>query len=176
MAEDSTIADGKVVAIAFVLKNPSGTELDRSDEDKPLHYLHGKNNIVPGLEKALTGKTVGDAIDVVVSPEEGYGKPFKEKPIQVRRSELPTDAKLERGMQFFMQNERGQTIPVWVKKIQGPSVVVTRNHPLAGQELHFHAEVRSVRDATEEELSQGHVHNTEATTDDEGAEAPADGD
>lgn len=158
MGDDGVIADEKVVSIAFVLRDDAGTELDRSEEDKPLRYLHGKRNIVPGLEKALVGKSVGDKVDAVVPPEEGYGKPLKEKPIQVRRSELPTEGKLERGMQFFMQDGQGRPIPVWVKKIQGPSVVVTRNHPLAGKNLRFEVEVLEIRDATAEELEHGHVH------------------
>ena len=67
------ITDNSVVSIHYTLSNDTGAILDQSTEDNPLIYLHGKGNIVAGLEKALTGKTTGTKLDVTVPPAEGYG-------------------------------------------------------------------------------------------------------
>lgn len=151
------IADGKVVTIDYVLRNKAGEELDRSKPDSPMVYLHGHRNIVVGLEKQLAGKTTGDEVDAVVAPEEGYGPKMKVKPLRIPRSQLPADIELKKGSQLVMQ-QQGKHYPVWVEKVQGPTVILTPQHPLAGVELHFHVIVKEIRDASEEEIAHGHVH------------------
>lgn len=151
------IANGKVVAIHYVLTSDKGEELDRSAEGDPMHYLHGHHNIVPGLEKQLAGKTVGDHVSAVVPPEEGYGL-RRGKPQAMRKSEFPKDAIIEKGVRFMVRTKEGRAIPIWITKVQGPTVMIDHNHPLAGQTLHFEVDVIDVRDATEEELTHGHAH------------------
>lgn len=151
------IANGKVVAIHYVLTSDKGEELDRSREDDPMHYLHGHHNIVPGLEKQLAGKTVGDHVSAVVPPEEGYGL-RRGKPQAMRKSEFPKDAVIEKGARFMVRTKEGQAIPIWITKVQGPTVMIDHNHPLAGQTLHFEVDVVDVRDATDEEMKHGHAH------------------
>ena len=68
------IEDGKVVRFHYILRDEQGDEIERSAEDTPMTYLHGANNIIPGLEAALSGKTEGDELDVTVTPEQGYGE------------------------------------------------------------------------------------------------------
>jgi FKBP-type peptidyl-prolyl cis-trans isomerase SlyD len=154
---DETVAHNKVVAIAFRTFDPEGTEVDKATKEQPRLYLHGHHNILPGLESALEGKKPGDSVSVTLAPENAYGQPVKEKPIEIRRSELP-EGELTRGMQFFMTDGRGGAMPIWIKKIQGRIVIATRNHPLAGITIKIDCEVVSIRDATEEELEHGHVH------------------
>ena len=151
------VGEKKVVSIEYVLRNAAGEELDRSQPDHPLLFLCGSHNIVPGLEKQLLGKVVGDEVDAVVPPEEGYGPKMKVKDLRFPRSSFPADAKLEKGVQFMTRTEKGP-MPLWVKKVQGPTVICTPLHPLAGVELHFHVKILELRDATEEELQHGHAH------------------
>ncbi|MFO0692427.1 MAG: peptidylprolyl isomerase [Polyangiales bacterium] len=158
MSDPNSIAAGKVVSIHYVLRDDSSKELDRSEEGKPLLYLHGARNIVAGLEKALEGKRVGDAVKVTVPPEQGYGSRNRGKTFQMPRSSFPKEVKLERGMQFSTKTQEGHQVPVWIAKVQGPTVVVDPNHPLAGATLHFDVTVADVRDATEEEKQHGHAH------------------
>ncbi|MBX3270612.1 MAG: FKBP-type peptidyl-prolyl cis-trans isomerase [Sandaracinaceae bacterium] len=151
------VGDGKVVSIEYVLTDPSGEELDRSGET-PMAYLHGSHNIVPGLEEALHGKTVGDSLRVEVPPGKGYGEKGKTKPQRVLRSHFPPDAPVEKGAQFLMRGQDGQPFPIWITKVMGREVYVSAEHPLAGVTLCFDVTVRAVRDATDEERSHGHVH------------------
>jgi FKBP-type peptidyl-prolyl cis-trans isomerase SlyD len=153
----STVAADKVVSIQYTLTADDGSELDRSEEGEPLEYLHGHHNIVPGLEGALDGKAVGDKVQVRVPPAQGYGeRPGKAQ--QIPRSRFPKDVPIEKGMQFFTQGPKGESIPVWITKVMGPTVTIDPNHPLAGETLNFDVEVIGVREPTAEELEHGHVH------------------
>lgn len=150
------IADRCVAAIQYTLTNDSGEVIDKSVADAPLAYLHGAGNIVPGLEKALLGKKTGDTLTADVAPEEAYG-PRHDGLIQtVPRSAFDGVESVEPGMQFEARTEKGPLL-VTVTKVEPEQVVVDGNHPLAGQKLHFAVDVVEVREATEEELNNGHV-------------------
>jgi FKBP-type peptidyl-prolyl cis-trans isomerase SlyD len=151
------VAEKKVVSIHYVLRDPSGKELDRSAPDKPMEYLHGAGNIVPGLEKQLGGRAVGATATAVVAPRAGAGGRGPQPP-PGPRSTCPKDARLEKGAQFVVRAPDGRAVPVWVSKVQGPTVYVDPNHPLAGVTLHFEVDVLSVRDANDEEVAHGHPH------------------
>lgn len=154
-----TIKKDAVVALEYTLKNDAGDVIDSSsDSGEPLHYLHGHGNIVPGLERALSGKAVGDAVAVVVSPEDGYGEHDPAGVLTVTRTQLPEDLEPEVGMMLAMQSPDGRTLPLTVTAVTDDGVTLDANHPLAGQTLHFDVTVRMVRDATAEELEHGHVH------------------
>ena len=63
------IAEGLVVVLNYTLSSDDGEVIDSSAADDPMAYLHGADNIVPGLEQVLTGKTVGFKGKVVVEGE-----------------------------------------------------------------------------------------------------------
>lgn len=152
-----TIADNKVVSIHYTLTNTEGNVLDKSDGEQPLVYIHGANNIIPGLEKALTSKAVGDKVNVTIAPEEAYGERNEEMINVVPRSMFGGDMVVEEGMQFQADGNTGPVI-VTVTKIVGDEITVDGNHPLAGETLIFDVEIADIRDATADELSHGHVH------------------
>jgi FKBP-type peptidyl-prolyl cis-trans isomerase SlyD len=147
------VAAQKVVSIEYTLSSESGETLDSSVGRDPLVYLHGAGNIVPGLEKALEGKSAGDVIEVAVPPEEGYG---------VRDDRLVRNMpmrKLPKGKVHVGQRLRAETGHVLtVTAIKGDYAMVDANHPLASRTLHFKVKVIEVRDATAQELEHGHVH------------------
>jgi FKBP-type peptidyl-prolyl cis-trans isomerase SlyD len=151
------VAQDHVVLIEYTLKNAQGQVLDSSEGSEPLAYLHGFQNIVPGLEKALEGKKKGDAFDVKLSVEEAYGPRREELISEVDKKELMQIPNLEEGMQLQAQTPEGIQI-LTVTKIGNDKVTLDGNHPLAGEELNFSVKVMDVRKATEEELEHGHVH------------------
>jgi FKBP-type peptidyl-prolyl cis-trans isomerase SlyD len=156
VSETTSISDGCVVEIEFTLKDDGGHLLDASEGD-PLVYLHGADNIVPGLENALSGRTVGEKLDVVVSPEDGYGRRMGAGPQSIDRAGFPDGAELYVGMEFAVETEDG-LLPLYVVEVREDSVIVDVNHPLAGATLHFSVEVVGIRDSTEEERAHGHPH------------------
>jgi FKBP-type peptidyl-prolyl cis-trans isomerase SlyD len=152
------IADGKVVSIHYTLKDGEGEILDSSEGHDPLLYLHGAGNIVPGLERGLLGRTVGEDLEVIVGPDEGYGDRDPAAIRQVPRDAFPDDVELEAGMQFMAEAPDGDVRPVWIAEVEGDVVTVDFNHPLAGTTLHFAVKVAEIRDATAEETEHGHPH------------------
>jgi FKBP-type peptidyl-prolyl cis-trans isomerase SlyD len=152
------IRENTVVSIDYVLTDAAGAVLDRSAEGSPLSYLQGASNIIPGLERALEGKTQGESLQVEVVPAEGYGD-YDQDLVQVVSRELFEDADaLEPGMRFQANSDSG-TLLVTVTDVSDDGVTVDGNHPLAGQTLTFDVTVSGVREATEEELAHGHVHD-----------------
>lgn len=153
------IAENTVVSIHYTLTNDAGETLDSSRErEEPLAYLHGHGNIIPGLEGALAGKQSGDKLDVTVEPGDGYGERHDELIQEVPKEAFQGTDELAPGMQFQAQTEAGPRI-FTITGVEGEQVTIDGNHPLAGQRLHFDVEVTEVREATENELSHGHVHD-----------------
>jgi FKBP-type peptidyl-prolyl cis-trans isomerase SlyD len=156
--DTATVTHGKVVGFSYTLTDQHGAELDAASAESPLHYLHGASNIVPGLEEALEGKAVGDRVQVVVAPEDGYGERHESGVHQVPRDRFPEDAPIMVGMQFGVSGPDGMPMPVWVVAEDAEFVTIDFNHPLAGQSLHFDVTLQSIRDASPEELMHGHAH------------------
>jgi FKBP-type peptidyl-prolyl cis-trans isomerase SlyD len=155
----SPIANDQVVTLRYRLTGEDGKVLDESG-DEGMEYLHGAENIVPGLEKKITGRSVGDKLSVVVAPEDGYGKRVG-SPRKVGRDAFPDDVELEVGMQFLAEDAAGEPLPVWVTGLTSTDVEIDANHPLAGVTLSFEVEILAVRPATKEELAHGHPHGPE---------------
>ncbi len=151
------IAQNKVVTLNYTLKDKDGTLIDES-HDNSFVYLHGANNIVTGLEDALTGKLSGDKMNVSIVPEEAYGIYDESRIESVPREMFPDGTEIEQGMQFHAEGPNEQPIVVTVVGVEKDKVTIDGNHPLAGVELNFNVEVMDVRDATTEEIEHGHVH------------------
>ncbi len=151
-------AKDMVVSIDYKLTGPDGQVLDSSEGQKPLAYLHGHSQIVPGLEKALDGAVVGSEHDVQVAAAEAYGERDERLVAKVTRAELGIEEDIPVGARLQVQDPEGGVGIVQVTGIEGDEVTLDANHPLAGLDLHFVVEVREVRAATEEELTHGHAH------------------
>jgi len=148
---------GMVVSMHYTLTDDSGDVLDSSRGGEPFSYLHGHNNIIPGLEKALEGTEAGFKSKVTVAPAEGYGEKNAEAVFEAPREHFPPDMKLEIGARVYADGPNGP-ITLTVVKLTETGAVLDANHPLAGKTLHFEVEITTVRSATAEELAHGHVH------------------
>ncbi|MCW8806991.1 MAG: peptidylprolyl isomerase [Rhodanobacter sp.] len=151
------ISQNSVAAFHYTLTDDKGQVIDSSEGRDPLTYLHGSGQIVPGLEKQMEGRKVGDKFNAEVAPEEGYGVHHAELMQEVPKSAFQGVEDIQPGMQFQGRGPQGE-INVTVARIEGDTVFIDGNHPLAGQTLHFAIEVTEVRDASAEELEHGHVH------------------
>jgi len=152
-----TIQQDSVVTLHYTLKDDAGKVIDSSAGGEPLSYLHGHGNLVPGLERELTGKAAGDKLNVSVEPAQGYGDRDERLVQRIPRRALSGVGNVRVGMRLRADTEQGP-IAVRVTHIVGDMVTVDGNHPLAGQNLNFEVEITEVRAATSEELSHGHVH------------------
>jgi FKBP-type peptidyl-prolyl cis-trans isomerase SlyD len=150
------IQENMIVSMKYTLKDEEGKVLDASTQE-PLEYLHGHNNIIPGLEQALSGLKVGDKKLVEVAPEEGYGVYQKELQFGVPTHQFGGTIP-ETGMMMQITSQSGETIIATVMGVENDFVVMDANHPLAGKKLFFDIEVASIRPATADEMSHGHPH------------------
>jgi len=146
-----------VVEFHYTLRNTKGEELESSRGGDPTAYLHGANNIIVGLETAMTGKTGGDVFSATIEPEQAYGQPDPEKLQRVPIKHLLFKGKLRPGMVVQLNTSDGR-VPVTVTKAGRHSADIDTNHPLAGEILTFDIEIVGVRAANAEELSHGHAH------------------
>jgi FKBP-type peptidyl-prolyl cis-trans isomerase SlyD len=146
-----------VVSIHYTLRNEAGEVLESSKGAEPLAYIQGVGGIIPGLESALEGKASGESVRIKVPPEQAYGARDDELVQDVPRDRFSGVESIEPGMQFHAQTEGGVQV-VTVTRVEGESVTVDANHPLAGATLDFEVDVLDVRPATPEELDHGHVH------------------
>jgi FKBP-type peptidyl-prolyl cis-trans isomerase SlyD len=153
------ISADKVVLIHYTLTDEDGEVLDSSHGQAPLAYIHGMGNIIPGLEKALAGRSVGETFRVSIEPEEGYGLRDEDLIQAAPRSAFHGVDDIEPGMQFHAETPEGMQL-VTVVEVMDDEVILDGNHPMAGMTLNFAVEVTDIRDATSEELDHGHVHGS----------------
>lgn len=154
----TTIAKDTAVRFNYILKDENGNVIDQS-QGEPLAYLHGHNNIIPGLERELEGKSAGDSLTAVIEPADAYGEYQEQAVQQVPRSNFQGVDNIQPGMQFQSEAE-GQVMLVTVTDVNDDTVTVDANHPLAGKKLSFDVEIVEVRAATKDELNHGHIHGT----------------
>ena len=150
---DGPIEKDRVVLVSFRLSDAQGEEIDASEA---VRYLHGRGQLLPGLEKALEGLVAGERVKATLPPEDGYGEPDASRIIQAPIADLPPG--VGPGARVHAQLPSGGTIFLTVVSIDGDTATLDGNHPLAGRTLVFDVEVREVCAATEGDLAHGHVH------------------
>lgn len=137
------IQDGSKVHLEYSLSDDKGKLIDTNKGKDPLIYTHGQKQIIPGLEKALSGMHVGENKRVTVPPEQAYG-PINPKAVaEVPKERIPADA-LKVGAELVSQAKTGQVMPVRVKEVKEKTVVLDLNHPLAGKTLVFDVKVLNI--------------------------------
>jgi FKBP-type peptidyl-prolyl cis-trans isomerase SlyD len=154
------IFKNKVAILNYTLKDDEGDIIDESQNGE-FAYLHGAQNIIPGLEDAMEGKQAGDKVKVSVAPADAYGERDPSRIQVVPREMFEQGTDIQPGMEFHAQSQEGHMMIITVAKVDGDEVTIDGNHALAGKNLHFDVDVVSVRDATEEEVEHGHVHGPE---------------
>jgi FKBP-type peptidyl-prolyl cis-trans isomerase SlyD len=151
-----------VVTFHYTLRDPSGRVLDTSVGAAPVTYLEGAGQIIDGLDEQLRGAAAGLKTRVAVPAAKAYGERDPEQVQPVKRSQLPVDGELTVGDQFQTGEDRFAPT-VTVVAIDGDTVLLDANHPLAGVDLTFDVEILETRPATPEELRHGHAHGADGS-------------
>jgi FKBP-type peptidyl-prolyl cis-trans isomerase SlyD len=147
----------KVVTFHYTLTNATGEQMESSRESDPMSYLHGANNIIGGLEKAMEGHAIKDTFSATLEPEEAYGVRNENNVQRVPMKRLKGIGKVSVGQVLNLKTNKGQ-VQVTVLKVGRFNVDVDGNHPLAGVQLTFDVEITDIRDASEEEIEHRHIH------------------
>lgn len=156
------IAKNTVPSITYTLR-VEGNIVDQADESNPLVYLSGVGMMISGFERELEGKSVNDSFEFSLTSDDAYGPRNEEAivsiPMDVFRSEGEVDTEIVKvGAVLPMQDQDGNPLQGTIVEMQPEEVVMDFNHPLAGKELHFTGTIIDLREATDEELTHGHVH------------------
>ncbi|ACJ29575.1 Peptidylprolyl isomerase, FKBP-type [Shewanella piezotolerans WP3] len=152
-----SIKDDSVVQFNYTLRDEQGEVLESNEGLDPIAYLHGHDNMMPGVENALVGKEVGAKFSVTLPASETYGERNEDAEQRVSVKHLQGAKVWKAGMRALISTDQGQR-QVTIIKMGKFMATVDVNHPLAGRELTFDLEVAEVRDATSEEIAHGHAH------------------
>jgi FKBP-type peptidyl-prolyl cis-trans isomerase SlyD len=151
------ITKNTAVVINYRLSDQHGKQIDESN-DGSFNYLHGHENIIPGLESALEGKQAGNSFRVTIAPEDGYGLRDESRVEQVPKEMFPSDEEIKAGMEFHAEGANNELITITILEVNEDSIKIDGNDPLAGVTLTFDVDVVSVRKADKTEISHGHIH------------------
>jgi FKBP-type peptidyl-prolyl cis-trans isomerase SlyD len=141
---EAQIREGSQVALEYTLTDESGTVIESNKGKQPMIYIHGKSQIIPGLEKELSGMKVGEERKIQVKPEDGYGPVNPDAFQEVPKDKLPPEA-LKVGAMLMAQGPQGQGMSVRVHEIKDTTVIMDFNHPMAGKTLSFDVKVSEIK-------------------------------
>jgi len=141
---EAQIREGSQVALEYTLSDEAGTVIESNKGKQPMSYIHGKSQIIPGLEKELSGMKVGEEKKIQVKPEDGYGPVNPDAFQEVPKDKLPPEA-LKVGTMLMAQGPQGQGIPVRVHEIKDTTVIMDFNHPMAGKTLSFDVKISEIK-------------------------------
>ncbi|MBU0781786.1 MAG: peptidylprolyl isomerase [Alphaproteobacteria bacterium] len=143
----TTAKQGDTVRIHYTGTLNDGTVFDSSTGRDPLEFEVGSGMIIPGLDVAIPGMTVGDTKTVNIAADQSYGPVNDQARQAVPRADIPADIPLEVGVQLQMQTPDGQVVPVTVADVNETEVTLDANHPLAGKDLNFDIEIVEIKAA-----------------------------
>lgn len=155
MQVDTAKTRPDIYTVHYVLKNAAGELVDTSEGSEPLHFMYGSSHIIPGIQEAVRDRSAGDCLEVTIPPDMAYGEYRDDLVRKVPRSMFEGVENLAVGMKFQTNSgDRAQVVQVLA--IDGNLVKVDANHPLAGFTLYFDLEIIGRREATVDEIEQGH--------------------
>ncbi len=161
------ISKNKVVTLTYNLSsNLPGEDMkhiETADNNHPLVFLFGAGMMIPGFEKNLEGKSGGDKFSFTINSADAYGDKDSSAVVQIPIDVFKVDgvvdiSMLQKGRVLSMNDQDGNVLQGTVMSYDDNAVTMDFNHPLAGHELHFSGEIISIREASPEEISHGHVH------------------
>ncbi|MGC6415133.1 MAG: FKBP-type peptidyl-prolyl cis-trans isomerase [Bacteroidia bacterium] len=159
---DITINPNAVVGVSYQLKLSNGELADEATSEQPLLFIHGIGQTLPDFDSNLSGLSIGDNFEFTLTAEQGYGEHNPNYVVDLEKQifegpDVPEDL-LTVGNMLPMQDQEGNPLDGKVLEVGDATVKMDFNHPLAGESLNFTGTVLSIREATPEELSHGHVH------------------
>jgi len=172
------IAKNTIVSLRYKLTDAQNNVIE--EPDAPMVYLHGGyDGTFPKIENLLDGQDIGYETTIQLEPNEAFGDYDPELLKIEPRVRFPEP--LEVGMQFEgvpePESQEGadevslaadaddgdeDTLIYTVTDVADNQVVLDGNHPLAGMALRFWVQVEDIREATSDEIENGHPEGAES--------------
>ena len=160
------IDTNKVVALKYELRvnAEDGEMVEKVENDKPLQFIFGIGSMLPKFETNINGLKPGDSFSFKLEADDAYGIINNDMIVDVPKDIFKVDGKLDESLLVIdkvipMRDQQGNHLNGKVLEILDDTVKLDFNHPLAGNDLFFTGEVLETREATEKELSHGHIHD-----------------
>ena len=136
------IRDGRIVTLDFELSDSDGHFLDTSTRVGPMRYLHGAGQLIPALESAVAGLEIGARKTIKVPCADAFGQRDQSRIIEVKRTQLPPEAKI--GEMVATRDQHGRQIPLTIVHLDDDTARLDGNHPFSGKDVVFKLTVKSV--------------------------------
>jgi FKBP-type peptidyl-prolyl cis-trans isomerase SlyD len=147
------IAKDTFAVIEYDVRLDDGSFIKGESEPASMNFVAGYCQVLPALERELTGMSEGDLSEFVIPAGEAFGD-YDPSEVRTRTfEEFPAGRSLEPGKWALATNpETRAQYGYFVREKTDSRVVVDFNHPLAGKDLHYRVKVIHVRPALPEEL------------------------
>jgi FKBP-type peptidyl-prolyl cis-trans isomerase 2 len=138
------VKEGSTVSVHYTGKLTDGSIFDSSEGREPLTFKIGEGSLIKGFEQGVMGMKVDESKTVNIPAAEAYGDVREDLFIEVPKTQLPPDLKIEEGMDLISQQPDGQQMVVKINEIKPEAIVIDANHKLAGKDLIFEIKVTEI--------------------------------
>ncbi len=140
-----SIKEGDRVSVHYTGKLPDGQIFDSSEGKDPLTFTVGSGELIPGFDRGVLGKAVGDKTEVECPPAEAYGEHDPARIMELPRERLQ-GVDPEVGQFLGLEDDQGNPHQATITAVTDETVTLDFNHFLAGKTLIFDIEVVGVED------------------------------
>ncbi|HOI18244.1 MAG TPA: peptidylprolyl isomerase [Candidatus Woesearchaeota archaeon] len=147
------------VSVEYTGTLEDGSVFDSNVGKEPLKFLAGTGMVIKGFDDAVLGKSKDDEIEVKIEPRDAYGEKNEQLVQTIPLNAIPEKIPKEIGVVMQIKFPDGNMGFATIINIEGETVTIDMNHPLAGQTLNFKIKIISVEEASKEEIEHGHIHN-----------------
>lgn len=130
-------AKGDIVTVQYTGKLSNGEIFDASPDDRPLRFVIGKEEVIPGFEAAVTGMVTGEKRTVTIPATKAYGQKLPERVEEIDRARLPKTLNPHVGDRLEITGHDNSRRIVEVVAVTDQTLILDGNHPLAGKDLTF---------------------------------------
>jgi len=138
---DDVVKKGSKVKVKYEGILADSSVFDKSEPGRPLEFTAGKDEVIPGFDKAVLGMKLHEKKEFTIPPEEGYGLRNETWFRKVPPSFFPDNVTPRLNMTISLQDERGTPYLGTITEITEDSLTLDLNHPLAGKQLTFKVEI-----------------------------------
>jgi peptidylprolyl isomerase len=152
---DRPVKSGDCVCVNYTGRLESGEVFDSSEGRSPLEFTVGSGQLIKGFDSGVVGMRVGDKKTIKLPPAEAYGERDDRRIQKFPRAKLPKEPEPQPGMMLTITTPTGMVLPAKIASVEGDSVMIDFNHPLAGKTLIFDISVVCIKDKHEHGCSCG---------------------
>ncbi|MGL4249973.1 MAG: FKBP-type peptidyl-prolyl cis-trans isomerase [Aeromonas sp.] len=139
-------ADSSVL-FHFTIKLEDGSVADSTAlHGKPARLRMGDGSLTPTFEQCLLGLCEGESKSFTLAPEEAFGLSNPDNIYHLDRAKFGAEVEPKVGTIILFDQPNGGELPGIIRAVEGMSVTVDFNHPLAGHTVTFEVEILAVDD------------------------------